>query len=273
MSNEIKKFYDDNKSIVENYLAKNANDDFITSVQMILTAEPKFSQVVADARGRLQLINALKTAASVGLSLNPALGKAALIPYNGQHGWIVSYQAMKNGLIDLAMQSGSVKYLTSGIVKSADEFHLTNTPEGASYLHTPARKDRGATDGYYAALKFKTGESYALYITLQEAREHAAKHSQNAKIEKGEFVGKAGYATSEDGMHIKAVIKMLLRNIYVSDDLTRAMTADDNFEEKELNETPSKTPSTDDLAEKLGESKQPVDAEVVNDTEGKSSLF
>jgi phage RecT family recombinase len=276
MSNEIAKFYDDNRPTIENYLSKTANDDFFSSVQMILSGDPKWKEVVSDQRGKIQLIGALKTAASVGLSLNPALGKSAVIPYKGKHGWIVSYQAMKNGLIDLALQSGSVKYLTSGVVKSADEFSLTNTPDGASYSHSPARTGRGETDGYYAALKFNTGESYALYITREEAREHAAKYSQNAKYENGVFIGQGSYGDSEDGMHVKTVIKMLLRNVHVSDEVSRAMAADDNFEdEREINEPPKKTQSPDDLADRL-ESNQPTvinDAEVVTEPGKTPEMF
>lgn len=273
MSNEIATFYKENLDLIGNYLAQHANSDFLTSVQMILTSDPKWKEVIADQRGRIQLIGALKTAASVGLSLNPTLGKAAIIPYKGQHGWIVNFQAMKNGLIEKALQSGSVKYLTSGVVKENDEFTLTNSPEGASYSHTPNRKDRGQTDGYFAALKFKTGECYALYITRSEAREHAAKYSMMAKFdEKGNFVTKekSAYADSEDGMHVKTVIKMLLRNIYVSDELSSAMAADDNFEEKELNDPPSKTESADDLADRLDEKSAPIETTA---TEGKTGLF
>ncbi|NIP56110.1 hypothetical protein GWN42_31225 [candidate division KSB1 bacterium] len=275
--NNIAKFYEENQSIMTNYLMPSANDDFLQSVQMILSSEPKFKDVIADQRGRIQLIGALKTAASVGLSLNPALGKAAIIPYKGQHGWIVSYQAMKNGLIDLALNSGAVKYLTSGVVKEQDEFSLVNTPDGASYTHAPARRDRGETDGYYAALKFKTGESYALYITREEARTHAAKHSSNAKIENGDFKGQGAYRDSEDGMHVKTVIKMLLRNIHVSDDLAIAMAADDKYEreEREINPQP-KTQSADDLADRLEQNGgEPAEEQAAKATEnnGQGGMF
>lgn len=186
---------------------------FLKSAMLAIVDSPALAQVLATDAGKKSLFNALRYAATTGLSLNPQEGKAALIPRNGQ----VQYQIMKNGMVELALESGKVEFITADYVKSGDKFSLVKSVHGDSYEFRPALADRGEVIGYFAALKLKSGATHVKWFTAEEISAHRKKYSEKSQM-------------PDIGYGVKTVMKALLRSVSISAELDTAIGADDFME-------------------------------------------
>ena len=220
---------------LKDYAVRDYNQTSFLKSAMIAIADSKdLSECLTTDAGKRSLFSALRYAATTGLSLNPQEGKAALIPYGGK----IQYQIMKNGMIDLALESGKVEFITADYVKENDKFSIKKSVHGDEYTFEPALKDRGNILGYFSALKMKSGSTHVKWFTAEEIKEHRQKYSSKTQM-------------PETGYGIKTALKALLRGISISDELDNAIGADDFFEA----EFTVKGTSADDAAEKLKEKK------------------
>jgi len=106
--------------------------------------------------------DAIKNVASIGLTLNPALGLAYLVPEysKGLNGQECLLRLSSKGLVRLATDCGVIRLAKAEIVKELDEFTYNGIFEMPTHKMNPF-KDRGATIGVYCVAKLTTGE----YIT------------------------------------------------------------------------------------------------------------
>ncbi len=216
---------------LKDYAVRDYNQTSFLKSAMIAIADSKdLSECLTTDAGKRSLFSALRYAATTGLSLNPQEGKAALIPYSGK----IQYQVMKNGMIDLALESGKVEFITADYVKENDKFSIKKSVHGDEYVFEPALKDRGDVLGYFSALKMKSGSTHVKWFTAEEIKDHRNKYSSKTQM-------------PETGYGIKTALKALLRGISISDELDNAIGADDFFEA----EFTVKGTSADDAAEKL----------------------
>jgi phage RecT family recombinase len=205
---------------LNNYAFRKYNhNSFIKSAMLAISENKDLRDCIKTQPGRLSLFHALKYAATTGLSLNPQEGKAALIPYSGK----VQYQIMKNGMIEIAMESGKVEFITCDLVRDNDNFKIKKSVQGDEYEFIPALKDRGEIIGFFAGLKFKSGFTHMCWMTVEEVEEH---RDQYAAF-KGE---KSAWFKSFPGMGIKTVLKRLLHSVYISDNMDKLIGTDDQFE-------------------------------------------
>lgn len=135
--------------------------------------------------------NAVVNVAAIGLTLNPALGYAYLVPEKGECNLKVSFK----GLLKIATDSGSIKWVKAEIVKTNDKF----TYRGACALPEHEMKpfgDRGQTIGVYCVAKTFDGDFLVDVMSAEEI----------AKIRKA---AKQDYVWSAwpDEMAKKAIIK------------------------------------------------------------------
>lgn len=135
--------------------------------------------------------NAVINVAAIGLTLNPALGYAYLVPEKGECNLKVSFK----GLLKIATDSGSIKWVKAEIVKANDKF----TYRGACTLPDHEMNpfgDRGATVGVYCVAKTFDGDYLVDVMSADEI----------AKIRKA---AKQDYVWSAwpDEMAKKAIIK------------------------------------------------------------------
>lgn len=209
---------------------------FLKSAMLAIVDNSNLSECLKTDGGKRSLFNALRYAATTGLSLNPQEGKSALIPYGGK----VQYQIMKNGMVELALESGKVEFITADYVKENDKFSLVKSVSGDSYEFIPALKDRGKIIGYYAAMKLKDGMTHVKWFTTEEIEDHKKKYSPSTKM-------------PEEGYGIKTALKAMLRSVSISSALDNAIGADDFFEVS-FHETPGV--SADETMDKL-KGKQP----------------
>jgi len=135
--------------------------------------------------------NSIINVAAIGLTLNPALGYAYLVPEKGECNLKVSFK----GLLKIATDSGSIKWVKAEIVKAGDKF----TYRGACALPEHEMNpfcDRGATVGVYCVAKTFDGDFLVDVMSADEI----AKIRKSAKQD---YV----WAAWPDEMAKKAIIK------------------------------------------------------------------
>ena len=227
------------KSLSDYAIRKYDHTAFLKSAMLAIADSKELADCLNSEPGKRSLFNALRYASTTGLSLNPQEGKSALIAYGGK----IQYQVMKNGMVDLALESGKVDFITAEYVKTNDKFTLTKSVSGDDYKHEPALKDRGDIMGYYAALRLKNGSTHVKWFTAEEISAHRKKYSEKS------FMPEIGYG-------LKTVLKALLRSVSISTDLDTAIANDDFFE---ADFRVNHGTSADEAAKKLQDDKKPVD--------------
>lgn len=90
-------------------------------------------------RNRQSVINAVTNIAAIGISLNPAKKQAYLVPRDGKICLDISYM----GLMDLAIQSGSISWGQAELVYSQDSFELRGFDKPPVHGRNPFSRDRG----------------------------------------------------------------------------------------------------------------------------------
>lgn len=148
--------------------------------------------------------------ATTGLSLDPAFGQAAIVPFtettykNGQQ--VVTKKAvfmpMKNGLVQLANNTGMIQRLMAAPVYEGDiKYHDPFTGD-MEYNQEP--HERTKLLGYVAYLRYINGGDHYLYMTVEELEEHGKKYSKS-------YYNKNGlWQKNKPAMYEKTVIKRIL---------------------------------------------------------------
>jgi recombination protein RecT len=200
---------------LQQYAVRDYNaGSFFKSAMLLLVDNPNLGKLI----NQPSLLQALRFAAATGLSLNPQEGKCAIIAYGNK----VSYQIMKNGLIELAMESGKVDFITAKAIRENDDFSIASSMSGDDYTFSPALRDRGDIIGFFAAIKLKTS-SHVDYMTKEEVDNHRDRYS-TAKS------GNSPWAKSYEGMGVKTILKRLLNNVSISKAVTVAVNNDNSSE-------------------------------------------
>jgi recombination protein RecT len=105
-------------------------------------------------QNRQSVQDAVTNIAAIGLSLNPAKRQAYLVPRDGRLCLDISYI----GLMDLAMQTGAIKWAQCALVYANDEFALAGMDQQPVHKFAPFAKDRGDVVGVYAVVKTSDGD-------------------------------------------------------------------------------------------------------------------
>jgi recombinational DNA repair protein RecT len=204
------------------------------------------------------LLRAVQLNAASGLSLNPQLGEAALVAYNGKKGFTVNHIAMKNGLVKKALETRKVLKIESGTVYEKDEFRVKKSSDGDGYEWNPALKDRGKPSGYFACIELSSGKKVVEYWEYAQVMEHALKYGNGRvwdndnKRYKNEFYPDSAWGKSFNGQAEKTVIRAALHNLYLPE-LEETFAEEDKIIEEMRNVTDPQRKGTgaDDLAAEL----------------------
>lgn len=142
------------------------------------------------------LQSALTNVAAIGLSLNPAVKEAYLIARNVKsgNGWAtkVFLEPSYMGLVKLATDSGSIKWVQANCVFANDEF--TDNGPGERPTHKfnsfATQAERGAFVGVYAVAKTADGDYLTTTMSAEEVfgirdRSEAWKAYQEGKTKTG----------------------------------------------------------------------------------------
>jgi len=113
---------------------------------------------------RQSVVDAVTNIAAIGLSLNPAKKQAYLVPRDKKICLDISYM----GLMDLAMESGSVKWAQAAIVYKGDTFQLMGYDKPPNHGFNPFSTDRGEIVGVYVVIKTADGEYLTHTMTIAD---------------------------------------------------------------------------------------------------------
>lgn len=118
----------------------------------VLTANDYVAKLAAG--DRQSVVNAVTNIAAIGISLNPAKKQAYLVPRKGKICLDISYM----GLIDLAIQSGSIMWAQAALVHANDAFTLNGFDRPPTHSFNPFSKERGEVVGAYVVVKTHSGD-------------------------------------------------------------------------------------------------------------------
>jgi recombination protein RecT len=142
---------------------------------------------------RQSVINAVTNVAAIGISLNPAKRQAYLVPRDGRICLDISYM----GLLDLAIQSGSIMWGQSELVHESDRFELQGFDRPPVHNRNPFATDRGALLGSYVVVKTRDGDYLTTAMAIKDIfdirdRSQSWKNGQKGpwKTDEGEMVKK-----------------------------------------------------------------------------------
>lgn len=138
------------------------------------------------------VINAVTNVAAIGLSLNPAKKQAYLVPRDGKICLDIGYI----GLLDLAIESGSIRWGQAELVHKADRFTLNGVDKQPNHERDPFT-DRGDVIGAYVVVKTRDGDYLTTCMPIAELlairdRSSAWKNGQKGpwKTDEGEMLKK-----------------------------------------------------------------------------------
>lgn len=152
-------------------------------------------------KNRQSVINAVQNIAAIGISLNPAKKQAYLVPRDGRICLDISYM----GLMDLALQSGSIRWAQCALVYSGDEFKLDGLDRQPIHKFNPFATDRGTLIGVYAVVKTCDGDYLTHAMSIAQVHDIRDRSSAwKAWIEKKR---KCPWVTDEGEMTRKTCIK------------------------------------------------------------------
>lgn len=144
-------------------------------------------------QNRQSVINAVVNVAAIGISLNPAKKQAYLVPRDGRICLDISYM----GLLDLAIQSGSILWGQAELVTEADGFELNGFDKPPTHKRNPFAKDRGAIVGAYVVVKTRDGDYLTTCMQIDDVfeirnRSSAWKSGRSCpwKTDEGEMIKK-----------------------------------------------------------------------------------
>lgn len=144
-------------------------------------------------RSRQSVVNAVVNLAAIGLSLNPAKKQAYLVPRKTGIVLEISYM----GLIELAVASGSVRWVKAEVVRQNDSFALCGYDKPPAHSFNPFGGERGPVVGVYCVAKTADGDYLTEVMALDEVyairdRSEAWKNGQKGpwKTDEGEMIRK-----------------------------------------------------------------------------------
>jgi|8_EtaG_2_1085327.scaffolds.fasta_scaffold31402_2 recombination protein RecT len=170
--------------------------------------------------------NALTNVANIGITLNPALKHAYLLPRGNEIQLDISYR----GLMHIAIASGSIVFINAEIVYHNDTFELGAIDEAPVHKRNPFATDRGAIVGAYCVAKTKEGNYITKILQIEEIykRRDASDSWKNTKAR--EY---SPWAKWENEMILKTVIKYTAKFLPNVDKLDQAIHhLDTNTDEK-----------------------------------------
>lgn len=155
------------------------------------------------------LVTACVEAANLGLDIG-TLGSCWIIPFGRTATLVVGYQ----GLIDLAIRSGTVKAIHCEVVRANDEYGANQRDFYHSYDPFALESERGEIIGTYCIIDLENGSSQ--YETMSVEQVEKVRSSSRAG-------GSGPWVDHWDRMAIKTVLRRALTKIKLSPEVRERM--------------------------------------------------
>lgn len=166
------------------------------ATQALMSNEYALKVATQSPAGRQSVINAVKNVAAIGVSLNPARKQAYLVPRMNKICLDISYM----GLLDIAMQSGSIRWGQAKIVYQQDYFEDRGIDKEPVHRRQPFAPDRGPIVGVFVTVKTHDGDYLTETMTVDEINDIRARSESGKK-------GKGPWVTDWSEMAKKTVVK------------------------------------------------------------------
>lgn len=186
------------KKKFEDMLGKRASQ-FMTSITSVVSQSALLQK--ADVNS---IIMGAAVAASMDLPLNPALGYAALVPYNDtkKGGCYAQFQVMRNGWVELLIRSGQCVSVINEVVREGELIEYNKFTGVAKFKDN--HDESKPIIGFMAYFKLTNGFEKTLYMTKEEIVAHATRYSQSFRNKSG------NWQKDFEGMALKTVLKRLI---------------------------------------------------------------
>ncbi|GAB2025843.1 hypothetical protein OfM1_19150 [Lactovum odontotermitis] len=165
----------------------------------------------------ISIQTAAMKAATLDLPIEPSLGFAYIVPYKGEAQFQVGYK----GLIQLALRSGQIVGLNSGMIYE-NQF-ISYDPMFEEIEVDFTKVPEGKVKGYFATMKLANGFRKAVFWSTEEVTAHGKRFSKT-------FTN-GPWKTDFDAMAQKTVMKsMLSKYAPLSMEMQEAIVADNKAE-------------------------------------------
>lgn len=188
------------------------------------------------------LKRAVINVAAVGLTLNPVMGLAYLIPRKNKVCLDISYR----GYVALAVESGSIKWAVAEVVKESDKFVFNGVGTRPTHEYVPFDDKRGKIIGAYCVSKTNQDEFITVQMTIKEIyeirdRSDSWKSGKSCpwKTDEGEMIKKTVIRRARKSWPSASTRERLDAAIAIGDeaDLLNAPVVVDNFKRAESFQT------------------------------------
>lgn len=189
------------------------------ALQMLRNSD-RLQDVAKTRDGAQSITNAVTNIALIGITLNPAMALAYLVPRDGKCCLDVSYR----GLIKIATDSGSVKHLAAHLVYKGDDF---SWEEIDGEVHVTRRPNLNPTEDLLDPRKFWDNVvcGYTVAI-LHDGTKIISSPFPIWKLKKARDTSKAKngpWATHPDEMCLKTMIKHTYKTLPCTDRMAEAV--------------------------------------------------
>ena len=191
------------------------------------------------------LKNAIINVASIGISLNPALKHAYLVPRSIEKGKpaAICLDISYMGLMHLAQQTGSILWGQAKIVYAGDDYENTGIDSAPSHKSNPFKpnKDRGDVIGAYCTVKTSDGSYLTEEMNIDELN----------KIKSASKAANGPWKTWPEEMMRKSVVKRASKYWPTRERLSLATDAINQHEGINFQEEKDITPARENAHEEL----------------------
>lgn len=203
---------------VKNRFVQLTNEEsFLKEASFAIQAINKNSYLASMDRG--SIIQSLLNVSQTGLTLNPVLKLAHLIPRNGKCCLDVSYQ----GMVKLLTDTGSVKNVYAYIIHAKDIFEQS-MGTSVEIIHKPKLSGKGEITGVYAVGILHDGKKQVEVMNIEEINAiRDRSESYKAFIDKK--IKSCVWHDFYDEMARKTVIKRLCKYLPKTDKWEKVSTA------------------------------------------------
>lgn len=179
---------------------------------------------------RQSVIDAVTNIAAIGVSLNPAKKQAYLVPRDGKICLDISYM----GLLDIAVDSGSIRWGQARLVHANDAFEIVGIDKEPMHRFKPFLKaeERGPVIGVYVVAKTPHGDYLTEPMSLDDV--YAIRDRSKAWQAWLEKKKKNPWVTDEGEMIKKTVVKRAYKYWPKTDRMDRAIDVLDRQGEEGL---------------------------------------
>lgn len=161
-------------------------------------------------KNRQSVVNAVRNIAAIGISLNPAKKQAYLVPRRPKAGadTAICLDISYMGLLDLAVDSGSIRWGQAKLVREADEYENQGIDKPPAHKYKPFMPalERGQIIGVYVVVKTADGDFLTHEMSIGEVQD-IRDRSESWKAYVKDNSKKCPWVTDPGEMIKKTVIK------------------------------------------------------------------